>query len=259
MSSGEEYLKKILTDQDPSDGLRKMLQNTRGYFEKILREGIDESNVRFYYAGSYKKGTMIKESFDLDLVLYHPHTTKKSLRDIYFDTKAIIQSKGYNPKQKNVALQCSLEHDTYGSYHLDVVPGRAIDDTYEYANLYKSKEDTSMRTSVKAHVEAVQQTRHRDIIKLLKLWKVRKGFYCPTFILEALVMRYTNTSNIPADLPNLLNNCFKYISDHIMQIRLVDPANSNNILSNELPQSQKQQIQIHARQAYNAKKWEEVF
>lgn len=259
MSSGEEYLKGILRNQEPSTGLKHMLQNTRDNFEGILREGIDETNVRFYYAGSYKKETMINESFDLDLVLYYPHASNKSLKDIYFDIKGILQSEGYNPGQKNVALQCNLRQKTYGSFHLDVVPGRAIDLTYEYANLYKSKEDTTLRTSVKKHVEAVKQTRHRDVIKLLKLWKVREGFYCPTFILEIIFMRYIHRGNLPISLPQILNGCFKYISDHIIQIKLIDPANSNNVVSNELSDSQKEQIQVHARRAYDAENWRDIF
>lgn len=44
-----------------------MLHNKRESVERFIRDDITQSNVRFYFAGSYKKETMINESFDLDI------------------------------------------------------------------------------------------------------------------------------------------------------------------------------------------------
>ncbi|PWI48890.1 hypothetical protein CEE45_04845 [Candidatus Heimdallarchaeota archaeon B3_Heim] len=81
MSSGEEYLKKLLRSQELPRGLIKILQDTRDYFERIIGEGIGIPNLRFYYAGSYKKETMIKESFDL--VIYYPTNTCFLVSDLF--------------------------------------------------------------------------------------------------------------------------------------------------------------------------------
>ncbi|OLS22186.1 MAG: hypothetical protein HeimC3_31900 [Candidatus Heimdallarchaeota archaeon LC_3] len=259
MTSDDEYLKKLLNEQEPSDGLKIMLRNERKKIESFIRDEVSESNVRFYYAGSYKKETMIEEIFDLDIVIYYPNDTSLTLREIYYKIQKILQRNDYAPREKNVALQCNRIHKTYGEFHVDVVPGRAIDDEYYYAKLYKSKEDSSLQTSVTEHVEAVRGTRHRDIIKLLKLWKIRRGFSCPTFILEMLFLRFIDTNHGRTGLFSLLMGTFNYIAQNIQSIRLVDPANSNNIVSNDLSDNQKYQIYRHAQKAYKTDSWADVF
>jgi hypothetical protein len=49
-----------------------------------------------------------------------------------------------------------------------VVPGRALDETYSYADLYANDRDTTRRTSLKAHIDLCRSG-DRDTIRLLKL------------------------------------------------------------------------------------------
>src|SRR5262245_16842064 len=68
---------------------------------------------RFYYGGSYGKDTMIREAYDLDIVLYFPHTEGRSLRDLFVATNSALVAARYTVHPKTVALRLPYE----GGFH----------------------------------------------------------------------------------------------------------------------------------------------
>ena len=52
---------------------------------------------------------------------------------------------------------------------------------------------------------------------------------------------------------------FHYINNNILNKKILDPANSNNVISDDLSQEEKNRIKRLANQAIEAKKWSEVF
>lgn len=63
-----------------------------------------------------------------------------------------------------------------GDFHTDVVPGKlsSADDTFAF--LYNSKTKSRFQTSIKKHIDNIKNSEHRDVIRLMKLWKKRKNF-----------------------------------------------------------------------------------
>ncbi len=51
---------------------------------------------------------------------------------------------------------------------------------------------------------------------------------------------------------------FEYLRDRFLIVRVVDPANTNNIISDDLSLADKMKIAQAARQALNAKNWGEI-
>jgi hypothetical protein len=71
-TAGNQYLADLLRGQTLSDAELNALRELRVQVEKQL-SGL-QGNPRFYYGGSFGKRTMIKARYDLDLVMYWPHT-----------------------------------------------------------------------------------------------------------------------------------------------------------------------------------------
>jgi hypothetical protein len=243
------YLVKILNSQylDSDDRAFLMMRELRRQIESDLRY-VYGSYPRFYYAGSYGKRTMIRASFDLDIVIYFPPTERMSLRDIYCSVYETLSMAGYKINPKTVSLQLPYE----GGFHIDVVPGRAQDYTYRYATLYKNGEDSTMQTSLKVHIETIRDSDTRPIIKLLKLWKVRHSLDWKTFALEQTVIRALKGQH-KDDYSVCLIKVFEFIRDNILNIRIVDPANSNNII--EIPYQTRIMLHQAAVNSLNASDW----
>ena len=61
------------------------------------------------------------------------------------------------------------------------------------------------------------------------------------------------------DLEPQLKTALKYIVDNITTIRLEDPANPQNIITNDLTTEEKNRIRRLATQAIDAENWNQVF
>src|SRR5712691_1202591 len=80
--SAQDYLQSLLTAQTLSDADLAPLRQLRQRVEGRL-SALPGKTPRFYYGGSYGKNTMIRERYDLDIVIYWPQTTSYTIKDIY--------------------------------------------------------------------------------------------------------------------------------------------------------------------------------
>lgn len=69
----------------------------------------------------------------------------------------------------------------------------------------------------------------------------------------------TKPSRENLNLSDLLQETFTYIANTIMTIKLIDPANAQNVISNDLPDSTKRHLQRIAEAAKKDKTWPKVF
>lgn len=182
-----------------------------------------------YYGGSRGKKTQIKESYDLDIVLYYSSEIQTSVKDIYYKILNKLKKERDDAIQKNVAIRL-LKRD---KYHIDVVPGKRISDNDDFAYIYKSSQDKSLKTSVKKHIESVSEFARRDVLKLLKLWKVRNKLEIPSFLLEQITIIALEKINTSIALDKALIHVLKFISTNLPTIKIPDPANQSNIITDE--------------------------
>lgn len=249
--TNEDYLRGLLSQQDLTE---REYDTLRGYRERIqsLLSGFDGS-PRFYYAGSYGKKTIIREKYDLDIVIYWPKNTQYAIKDIYDAVGKQLKTKWQYVNSKTVCWEIPVE----GGFHIDVVPGRALDDNYQEANLYRTDTGTTLKTSIKTHIDTVRNSGRRDAIRLLKLWRERKQApFKKSFLLE--MMTIEGSKGI-ADLPGQVWAVLQYIRDNIETAQVKDPANSNNSLSDDISSSHKQQIKNIARSTLDSSTWSDVF
>ena len=107
--TADEYLHEILASQalgDDSDEV-KALQKHRADVEKLIRDNFKDTALTIRYAGSKAKGTMNKESYDLDIISYvssGDNTAGETLEDIYENHKKALAKK-YTVEPKGSALR----------------------------------------------------------------------------------------------------------------------------------------------------------
>jgi hypothetical protein len=247
-----EYFTRLLTEQNLLPVEMQALRRLRETIESQL--SLLNGSPRFYYAGSYGKNTMIRQRYDLDLVIYWPHTCTYTIRDIY-DAVGIALRKHWRVNSKTVCWELPFE----GGFHIDVVPGRALDANYFEANLHRTDTGTTLKTSLKTHINTVRASGRLDVIRLMKLWKERRGVpFKKSFLLEVMTIdgcRGTSTADYGAQLTAAL----RHVRDTIETCNVKDPANTNNALSDDLDRSARLAIKAAAQAALSASYWSEVF
>ncbi len=249
--TGHEYLDNLQRKRSVDDATLKMMRSTRDAIEGDLRKTIG-STPHIYYAGSYGKNTMLDVYHDLDIVVYYPSSTARTLKDIYWEVYNAL-SGHYVVRQKDVAIRLPYQ----SGFTVDVVPARALDDTFRYANLYRSVTDSRLQTSIKVHIETVQQSNLRGTMRLMKLWNLRHDLGLRSFFVELLVARVLKDTSITG-YDDKLWTMFLYIRENIETVRIVDPANTNNVISDLIPTSRKRAVALQAQAALNATYWEKI-
>lgn len=132
---------------------------------------------------------------------------------------------------------------------IDVVPLRQLNNGSGDSYLYVGNDSffgqaSYKKTNAKKQLSALRFTiKQKRIIKLLKAWKIDNNLSIKSIYLEYLVHKAFARTKMPADIDKCLLEVIKFIGSNITTLRFVDPANSNNIISDSLTYTQKGNIQ----------------
>lgn len=246
------YLQELLRGQEVGEVVEGALRARRVEIEELLRLGWKQGAPRFYYGGSFGKKTMIAAHFDLDVVMYFAAGTAEGPEALYTAVERRLREANHSTVRRNVSLRLQY---TPG-WHVDVVPGRALDDTYGYADLYASETGSAKRTSLKVHID-LARSGDRDTIRLLKLWKWRNTVPVGSFVLELVVAQVLRERE-GASLEERVERVLRFLADSFLEARLVDPANPENVVTDELHYAQRRPVAEAAQRACGQGSWERV-
>jgi len=265
----EKYLQAVLNSQTLAQDSQELkdLQQHRADVEKILREHFGECSPTIRYGGSKAKGTMIRESYDLDVICYFPHKDDEAgetLEEIYNNVKEALSGK-YLVEPKASALRLKArDSKNYGiDFHIDVVPGRFTDDSKTDAFLYQSSgEKKRLKTNLDVHIRHVKDSGVTDAIRLLKLWKVRNGLKVKNFALELFTIDLLKYKKSVA-LEKQVKHVWEKLRDEVDDISIEDPANpTGNDLTELLSPEIRQALSLLAKgtlETLDKSGWEATF
>lgn len=230
----QEYLKNLLISQEIKPGSEEMqtLHSHKDEITKFLRKEFGDDPV-IKYAGSYAKGTMIQESYDLDAVCYFPSTDSRTLKEIYDDVASRLKERYLVEEKASAVRILNLKDSTSpDSYHIDVVPGRFIEGSSDVFLHVTYGEKERMQTNLKAHINHIVDSGCVDVIKIAKLWNHRQNLTIKTFILEIFVVRALKGFREKANLKSAFIKVIQSFKDEFGSVELCDPANpTGNIIS----------------------------
>jgi hypothetical protein len=251
MVTAQQYLEGILEKYNLTEQQIEPIKKKRETIENFFRTKYGSKIATFYYSGSYAKGTAINLKYDLDLCIYFRRDAFSTLKEMYYDV--------YNALRQNyiVNLQTVSMGLVSGNESIDIVPARKIDDSTDYANLYDNDHNGQIQTNIPKHKEYISISEARPIIKLMKVWKFQHSIHFKSFGLELLTIRALENFNDP-DYGNRVLQVLRFFRDNAKSIRLIDPANSNNIISDLIAPVDKQAIADNAYASLQKKYLNEI-
>lgn len=243
-----EYLTKVLSGQELKDDSEELkeLEKHREDVERVLRNGFPRSSPTIRYGGSKAKGTLIREAYDLDIACYFPHdgtSAGATLEEIYENVKACLADKYFvDPKTSALRLKSKDPKDLARDFHIDVVPGRYVDDSKSDCFLHQtSGKKERLKTNLDVHIEHVKSSGVVPAIRLQKLWKTRRSLQVKQFVFELLVIKILKDKK-NSRWDGQLKHVWTTLKESEAPISVEDPANpSGNDLS-ELVKSAWQEL-----------------
>jgi hypothetical protein len=247
----QQYLEQLLTKYNLGEQEVEPIKRKRVAIEEFVKSYYGAKVATFYYSGSYAKGTAINLKYDLDLCIYFQNTAFRTLADMYNDVYNFLGNR-YNVNKQKVSISL-----IYGNDSIDIVPARKLDDNTDDANLYISTTGGLIKTNIPKHKDYISKAKCRPTIKLMKIWKFRHSIHFKSFALELLTIRALESCESD-NLGEQVWHVLKFINNNIENVKLVDPANMNNIVSDLIDQGDKVNMKNNAYASLNQRKWEDI-
>jgi hypothetical protein len=225
-----------------------------------LKQWASTCYVSIINSGSRAKGTSISISSDIDYLISlsnNCNSNNGGLKSIYNSLHKLLDLKYTTVRQQNVSIRIKI-----GDLEIDITPARKQAGNTNDHCLYVSKLDTWKQTNIQRHITDISSSGRQNEIKLLKIWRELCNIDFPSIYLEYLVINtLAGKSKNELELCNnfmfILRELSKETSNPINN-RIVDPANSNNILSDLLNSVEKDAIISAAKISCEKKYWKEI-
>ena len=197
-------------------------------------------------SGSHAKATALRDS-DLDLFLSLSPSTPGPLSSIHASLAGHFR--GCLPLTRNVSVRIMFE-----GAGIDLVPGRRRPDSTVHT-LWQSRYATWLQTDIAAQARFVLHSGLVNEILALKLWRRRNALRFPSFLME-LATIHALAPNRPISESFL--SLLRFLATGFRATRLIDSANSNNVVSDLLTPDEKSRIAIAAAMSLRAPSWPEI-
>ena len=249
--TADEYLYAILRREAVDTSATSPVRGVQAILQPILNEWGGMQLRAVHPSGSFAKGTANRSGTDIDLFISLKSDTTNTLKEIYKLLFNKLKEKGYTPKQQNVSVNIRV-----GGYDVDLVPAKHQGGNSQDHSLYRRRADSWTQTNVQEHIATVTRAGRTLESRVLKLWRNQKHLDFPSFYFELTVI--AALSGARGTLSQNVWTAFEHLRDRFPNARVVDPANTNNIISDDLSSADKAKIAAAARQALAAPNWNQI-
>jgi hypothetical protein len=248
----DQYVESMLSKYAVQKGPSSPAVQAANAVAPSIRQWANKWLSELSFSGSYAKGTAISIGTDVDLFVSLLAGTPGTLIEIYENLFSWASQQGWQPRRQNVSIGI-----TYGGTKIDIVPGRIQDGYRNYHSLYKRKQDSWTQTNISLHIDTIANSGRVNEIRAIKIWKALHGldfpsFYAELFVIDAL--KYKPQNQLAVNVMLALNA----IDSSLVSSRITDPANSNNIVSDDMTTAEKQRIASQARKSAQEPYWGQI-
>jgi hypothetical protein len=247
--TADQYLTQIINKYQINEvGVKAQVTSI---YPTIQRWG-NEYLLEVIYSGSIAKGTAISLGTDADVFISLSSTTQETLADIYNTLYNAFNQAGFQARKQNVSIGVKS-----GGYQIDLVPGKRQSQYGYDHSVYRNKASTWTKTNVKTHVSHIAGSNRIREIRITKIWRELNKLDFPSFYLELAVIDCLSGRsywNLNGNFWEILG----FLSGEFISRRYLDPANTNNVISDDLSLSERQLIRNAAQLARTKRDWAQI-
>lgn len=218
----------------------------------ILRDWANGCYVDLKTSGSIAKGTATSLSSDVDYLVSLTSGCNSTLKEIFNSLHDCLY-RHYSIRRQNFSIGIDLN-----GLKVDVAAAKKRTGNTNYHSIYVSKKDSWAQTNIQLHINEISNSGRLNEIKLLKIWRELNRLEFPSIYIEYLlinlILKYSPKNNLSNNFHHVLSELAKSQNNPLFS-RLIDPANSNNILSDLITINEKNSIIASARHSINKQYW----
>lgn len=258
----QKYDNNFQYTQNESTAFNNLKTMLQGYFNSNYNYYNSNVDLDVQKSGSRAKGTAIKGSSDMDMFIsITDRYNEDQLKNYYDGIYDFLKSKNLQVRKQNVSIGVR-----YYNCDIDVVPAKKVNSSsyskgYNRFNdhyLWSHKKQKRTLTNIQKHIDLVQNSGLQKEIMLTKIWRNKNDLDFPSIYIEIMVtdaLKNIRTYDLEKDFLSVL----RYIRDNILDKKVCDPSNGENVISDTITNNEKEKIKKQANYAIEAKYWSDVF
>lgn len=251
-SPGDAYVEGVIARKPPATiaagSLNQLVATIRTWANQYLLE--------IKPSGSYAKGTAVAGSADIDLLISLRNDVLSgntpTLSALYHSLDNWLRNAGYTTRLQNISIRVSLP-----GINVDLVPAVKRPGNTNDHSVFKRKANTWRQTNIDTHINSVKNSGRTLDIKAVKIWRNVHGLDISSFYLELVVieaLRGRSLYNLAANFLHVMD----FIGSQFVARNIQDPANTANIVSDELTSAERQMIARQAITSRNQSNWGQI-
>ncbi len=250
---GDEYIAGVLANSVVQTGAGSAVVSALSEVIPSLKLWANQYLNSIGASGSFAKGTAVAGGTDVDVFISIKNNVPEDLEEIYESLYKWADKRSWIPRRQNVSIGIS-----WLGTKVDLVPGRVQGILTTNHSLWKNKQHTWTQTNITTHINAVRTSGRVNEIRALKRWRQCHGLDFPSFYLELTVIDALWGKPKGVNLAAHVSTCLEYIRDNLETARVIDPANTNNVISDDLTAAEKRTIAGQAGKSRNEPYWNQV-
>lgn len=250
--TSDEYLLGILAREQVDTSLASPVWAARRALSPVLSQWGGRFVLQVDPSGSFAKGTANRSGTDIDLFISLSSDTPETLKQVYESLFIAVSNAGYSARRQDVSIGLRVN-----GTDVDLVPGKRQNALSLDHSLYRRKADSWTKTNVQTHITHVRMHGRQLETRILKLWRNQRGLEFPSFYLELVVIEALK-SNLAMGVAGRVIAVLNYLAGGFAAARFVDPANTNNVVSDDLTAAEKTAIKSAATKTLQASTWGDI-
>ncbi len=202
-------------------------------------------------SGAYAKNTAVSLSSDVDVLITLNPVPGKEIKNIFWSVFEYLTDQDLRVEARRVSLQVQAR-----KMKVDLIPAYRGRGSACHV-LFNKKTGAEVHTDLTKHVHLVGTSGRQQEICALKIWRERSKLDFPSLYLELTVIKALE-SEAYGQLSHNVLTALRYIGNRFEKAVVRDPANEENIISNDLSAAEKQRIAKAAQEVVYDENWKKI-
>lgn len=251
MLTTEQYVASIVEKYRVIPDLESASHSAADEVLPLLKQWGKEYLLGLTLSGAYAKNTAISLSSDVDVLIALSPIPGMEMKNIFWSLFEHLSDHDLNPHTRDVSIRVRA-----GEFNVDLIP--ACRDHEASGNaLFNKRSGHTVQTDVARHVHLVANSGRQQEICAFKIWRERMSLDFPSLYLEFTVLRALGPERFGQLADNMLA-VLRHLANRFEQAVIPDPANPDNLLSNDLSEAGKKAIASAARDALYDENWKKI-
>lgn len=203
-------------------------------------------------SGAYAKGTAISSSAGIDLLVAVNRIPGMEIREVFWSLFQFLSDRNFRPHSHSVAMR--VRHK---DIDVDLIPAYGVDGNPHEHTLFRKDTGVGVRTSVAKHSRMIGDSGRGQEICALKIWRECNKLNFPSLYLELATLHALEGQRFGQLSDNVLT-VLRYFAGNFVKVVVHDPANEENIVSDEIEVADKKEIAHVARGMVGDENWKKI-